>query len=246
MSHKIGWCDETWNPVWGCPNNCRYCYARKIAKRFAKIIGLKEFHYLRAQTNCGHAYGLQEPEFLINELAEFKPTWLESQFIKKFPKKPSRIFVGSMSEIGHWKSSWIKMVLDKIEEYPQHTFQFLTKNPMGYNQFNFSDNFWLGSTITEESDFLKYDDYWGPNIFFASIEPIHGPISDDIIAHFDWIILGLETGNQKGKIIPKFKWIDDIYQACGKNNIPIYMKDNLNHAFPDLVLRKQFPGDTKC
>jgi len=38
--NKIGWCDLTFNPVWGCLNHCEYCYARKIAKRFAgKIVG---------------------------------------------------------------------------------------------------------------------------------------------------------------------------------------------------------------
>lgn len=33
---KIEWCDSTWNPVTGCLHNCEYCYARKIAERFAE------------------------------------------------------------------------------------------------------------------------------------------------------------------------------------------------------------------
>lgn len=33
---KIEWCDRTWNPVTGCLHNCPYCYAKKIAERFAK------------------------------------------------------------------------------------------------------------------------------------------------------------------------------------------------------------------
>jgi protein gp37 len=31
---KIEWADYTWNPVTGCLHGCKYCYARKIAKRF--------------------------------------------------------------------------------------------------------------------------------------------------------------------------------------------------------------------
>lgn len=31
---KIEWCSMTWNPVTGCYNSCKYCYARKIAHRF--------------------------------------------------------------------------------------------------------------------------------------------------------------------------------------------------------------------
>ena len=31
---KIDWCDEVWNPVWGCSFSCPFCYARKFAYRF--------------------------------------------------------------------------------------------------------------------------------------------------------------------------------------------------------------------
>ncbi len=32
---KIDWCDSTWNPVTGCLNECKYCYAKGIANRFS-------------------------------------------------------------------------------------------------------------------------------------------------------------------------------------------------------------------
>lgn len=32
---KIEWADSTWNPVTGCLHGCEYCYARRIANRFA-------------------------------------------------------------------------------------------------------------------------------------------------------------------------------------------------------------------
>ena len=66
---KIDWCDYTWNPVWGCLNKYEYCYARKINNRFKKI----------------------NPDF--------KPEWIESNFNVALPKKESRIFVNSMSDI---------------------------------------------------------------------------------------------------------------------------------------------------
>ena len=33
-NENIEWAACSWNPVTGCEHNCRYCYARDIAKRF--------------------------------------------------------------------------------------------------------------------------------------------------------------------------------------------------------------------
>ena len=43
MKNKIGWCDMTWNPVWGCRNKCEYCYARIFAKRFYRMTAKAEY-----------------------------------------------------------------------------------------------------------------------------------------------------------------------------------------------------------
>ena len=121
--NKIGWCDMTFNPVWGCRNNCPYCYARKIAKRFAENIYNKEVEYHKENYPV---FGWGDKE--IRPIFDFKPVFLESNFNKPFPKKPSRIFVNSMSDIAYWKPEWMKKVLNKIKDYPQHQFLFLTKN----------------------------------------------------------------------------------------------------------------------
>lgn len=36
---KIDRCDSTINCVYGCPNNCEYCYGNVMNKRFRKIMG---------------------------------------------------------------------------------------------------------------------------------------------------------------------------------------------------------------
>ena len=74
---KIEWCDYTWNPAWGCKNLCNYCYARKIARRFGKLKAKKEYEYREI-------YNLKELE---NRLNNFIPTFLITNFHKKFPKK---------------------------------------------------------------------------------------------------------------------------------------------------------------
>lgn len=249
--NKIGWCDFTWNPVWGCQGGCRYCYSKKIAKRFAKQIAEKEIKRRYDGCLASEEFINALTEELADTLKKFQPTWLEYNFRRKFPKKPCRIFVDSMSDICWWDMQWMGRVLKKIAKYPQHTFQFLTRNPLIYDKYDFPQNCWLGWTVTKRSDFLKYCYQCGPlfmqgiqnddNIFFASFEPLHGPLNENIVMSFDWIIIGAETGNRKHKKLPKLTWIDDIYQTCYKHKIPIYFKDSLAKEFPGLVLKKEFP-----
>ena len=228
--NKIGWCDMTFNPVWGCLNHCEYCYARKMAKRF------------------------------YSDLKDFKPTWLEQQFNKSFPKKPQRIFVGSMSEIYYWKKEWMEKVLDKVRQYPQHTFQFLTKFPDIYLRYDFPKNCWLGMTITKEENINKNwirlyratyaftnNRFLDKNTkFYYSIEPLLDSINPESLKGINWVILGSETGNKKGKVIPKLEWITNIVDYCRNNNIPVYLKDSIIKLYPDLAFEypnyHKFPG----
>ena len=238
----------TWNPVWGCLNNCEYCYARGMAKRFGNKMYRKEWEY-RTEHNMEYA----DVYFKLKkslDLDNFKPSFLYSQFNKKFPKKPQRIFVGSMSEIAHWEKRWVRDTLDKILEYPQHKFQFLTKFPKIYAQWYFHPNCWLGTTITKEDDFIKgipYDFIVKGNITFLSIEPILEQIDPNLFneLNINWVIIGAETGNRKGKVIPQPAWIDYIVDYCIKADIPIYLKDSLKDIYP--VEIKEFPnlGDKK-
>lgn len=240
--NKIGWCSMTFNPIWGCLNNCEYCYARRIAKRFYKKIYDLEFNYYAKNTPSWAWTG-----DYLSELRDFKPTFLCSQFDKKFPKKPQKIFVGSMSEIYYWNQKWIVDVIHKIEQYPQHIFQFLTRYPKVYcKTHDFPKNCWLGITITEDDDFDNgtYDflraDLNRNNIKYISFEPLLGSIlSYKLIKYFDWIILGAETGNRKSKVIPKREWIENIVNYCKWNNIPVYLKDSLKNIYPEKI--KMFP-----
>ncbi|MCK4328295.1 DUF5131 family protein [candidate division WOR-3 bacterium] len=247
--NKIGWCDFTFNPVWGCRNHCEYCYARIFANRFYKGTAEKEHRYI-------HKYRINsyiEWKVLENRLKNFKLTFLHSHFDKKFPKKPQRIFVGSMSEIYYWKDEWLEKVLEKVKRYPQHTFQFLTKFPEVYCKvYDFPKNCWLGVTITKDDDFDNgtYDflrsDLNRDNIKYISFEPLFGRIlSYKLIKYFDWVIIGAETGNRKDKVIPKLDWVLEIIRYCEHHKIPVYIKDNLTKYYAECRGYKQFPERVK-
>ena len=238
--NKIGWCSITFNPVWGCKNHCEYCYARGIAKRFGGVRFTEEWKYRTEHNMDATRFKLQNSLDLIN----FKPTFLHSQFEKRLPRKPQRVFVGSMSEIYYWEPEWIEMVIEKVKEYPQHTFQFLTKHPQVYLNYDFPDNCWLGTTITTNidaeyiSNFHKIGVVKG-NIYFYSIEPILCQISPRYLEGVDWVIIGAETGNRKGKVIPNLEWVNDIINYCRKNDISVYVKDSIKGFYPIGI--KEFP-----
>ena len=254
MKNKIGWCDMTWNPVWGCLNNCEYCYARGMAKRFGRDMAEYECWYRWYKMEIAGSYRKRTFINMTEEIRNFKPIFLHSQFDKKFPKKQQRIFVGSMSEIYYWKDSWIEDVIYKINEYPQHTFQFLTKHMEVYAKWVWPKNCILGVTITKQKDFDKqrgsYYFFDGNNKTFFSFEPLLEQINIENFDtrylknhNVDWVIIGAETGNRKDKIIPKKEWIEDIVNYCKKENIPIYIKDSLKEIYP--VEIKEFPMEVK-
>ncbi len=76
-----------------------------------------------------------------------------------------------------------------------------------------------------------------------SLEPLHGPIDLDG-TETDWVIVGAETGNRKGKVIPERAWVDSIAAQCADMGIPVFYKDSARKLFPDLP-PSSFPWDNK-
>ena len=83
---------------------------------------------------------------------------------------------------------------------------------------------------------------------FWSMEPLHEPVDmnqllgctgpfDDIP---DRVIIGAETGNRKGKIVPRREWVTQIMDFCKANGIPVLVKENMRKLYPDL------PRQTYC
>jgi len=216
-NNPIGWTDYTWNPVKGkCPMACPYCYARRIYDRF---------HY--------------DPAIRLDEKELQAPFKL---------KEPSRIFVGSTIELfGNWVwSEWLEKILEVVSQLPQHTFIFLSKCPERYKFFEFPDNCWTGTTITQEDTTKAYriSNAWGSSapVHFYSFEPLHSRIKSGswLFTFLHWVIIGAETGNRKGKIIPKQEWIKELIDAADYDGVPVFLKDNLKPYWHG-ELRQEFP-----
>lgn len=148
-----------------------------------------------------------------------------------FPKKPSKIFVGSTHDIfGEWiPDNWIYFIIKKAEENPQHIFIFLTKNPKRYQNFRFPDNCWLGTTIENNKTISRIKELISikNNILFVSFEPLLEDIIKIKLDNIDWIIIG--ANSNPDAIKPSDGWAKKLIDIAKVLHIPIWVKDNYKY-----------------
>jgi protein gp37 len=202
----IEWTDLSWNPIkTKCRKKCWYCYAWRYYKRFP---------------------GVYHDEPYWDELEAGEP-------IHRYRKKPSRIFVGSMTDVlGDWiPDEMVQGLISVCREAPHHTFQFLTKNPARYLDFDWPKNAWLGATATDHASWnIAAEHLEGlPNIKFISCEPLLGEITTNIACgnFVDWIIVGAMTGMNSAYHQPKTRWVYGLIEEARDYGTPVFLKRNL-------------------
>jgi protein gp37 len=232
----------TFNPVTGCEHRCSYCYGFDLSE--TRLSGIYPWGY--------------EPTL-----------WLD-KFSKKPPKKPCKIFLGSMADVfGDWQwRLWSediegeayypadkvrKMVLDYCKKYPQHTFILLTKNPKGMLDYVFPDNCWTGVTITktEDLDRMHILSRVKCKTKFVSFEPILERLAfsedDEKILKLciDWAIIGTLKGLKKDdyNAIAIREAIDELISGIRLYDIPLFLKDSVFKIIPDMFRFREFPGE---
>lgn len=160
----------------------------------------------------------------------------------------------SMADLfGKWvPDSWIEEVFATCEKAPQHRYLFLTKNPNRYimlankGKLPERENMWYGSTTVGPDEEIYYSAKYNT---FVSVEPIlrdfNGVIDiENMKAGFvRWVIIGAETGNRKGKVVPEKSWIEAITDACDKLHTPVFMKDSLIPIVGEENVRREFPWE---
>jgi protein gp37 len=174
-------------------------------------------------------------------------------------KKPKTIFVCSMADLfGEWvPDEWIRAVFEACSAAPQHRYLFLTKAPDRYQRLaiggmlSTSENIWYGTStpkVTDNAFFSRPSFENGPYYHtFISIEPILERFgmggNFGTVALTDWVIVGAETGNRKGRVIPQKEWIMELAEECAKRDKPIFMKESLRGIMGD-DFRQEFPWET--
>jgi protein gp37 len=215
----IEWCDYTWNPIVGCSPTSAGC-----ANCYAAAISLR----------FGLPWG--KPVFRPDRLDQVGRV-----------KKPGRVFVCSMSDLGHpdVRPEWRDRIVRYMMVNQQHEYIVLTKRPGPWMRA-FGLYAWLGVTVENQEEaerripvLLGIDntDRW-----FVSVEPMLEAVNLSIAAFtgsesvsrlggLKWVIAGPETGPKARPCRPE--WIEAVAHECEVGGVPFFDKRG--------ILRREFP-----
>ena len=198
---KIDWCDYSWNPISGCLHGCKYCYMRRMEKRFPGIMDPK-FHPKR----LSQAKTLKNPSLIF--VGSSGDMW--GDFIP---------------------SEWINKVLEMCKSSDRHIFLFLTKNPRRYAEFPLLPNCWYGTTDdgTErtENNIRDLVNAVSTPRRFVSFEPLLHRRTPDLTG-VQWIIIGADS--TRGAKKPPKEWADTLIALARFAGIPVFVKDNYGYG----------------
>lgn len=203
-STAIEWTDKTWNPTVGCNKvspGCKHCYAEAITKRFTQ-------HFPNGFDFTLHPERINEPR-----------RW----------RKPSRVFVNSMSDLFHERMplDFLQEIFRVMEECPRHVFQVLTKRHERLvdlaPELRWPENVWMGVSV-ERQDYAHRVDFLRQvpaAVRFLSCEPLLGPLKlklEDI----HWVIVGGESGAGHRPI--EKEWIREIRDQTEASGAAFFFK----------------------
>jgi len=210
---KIEWTDTTWNPVTGCTKvsaGCKNCYAERMTKRL-QAMGQSKY-------KNGFAVTLHE------QIVQQPLGW----------KKPSYIFVNSMSDLFHKEvpESFIVKLFETMNKANWHVYQILTKRPDRMDQFQqeypslMQKHIWMGTSVENMTVYKRVVELSFMDnipIKFLSCEPLLGPIHfDERLKMIDWVIAGGESG-PNSRLMEK-GWVEEIQHSCLDYEVPFFFK----------------------
>ena len=206
---SIEWTEQTWNPVTGCTKvspGCKFCYAEKFAARLQSM-GVENYR---------NGFKLTLHPHMLDKPLEWK--------------KPSVIFVNSMSDLFHKDvpDEFIIAVFKTMNKAHWHQFQVLTKRPERVlemnKKLNWTPNIWMGTSV-ENADYMDRIDMLrktSAKIKFLSLEPLLGALPNMNLKKINWVIVGGESGFKARPM--KLEWVLDIQEQCQEAEVPFFFK----------------------
>lgn len=183
---EIAWTDHTINPgIYGCEvvsPGCAHCYAATAAKQ-NELRGMRQYADVSRRVSNDSVVWTGDVRIDFDRI---------TPAFEKLPKrKPKRIFLTSMADIGHKAvpDYFRHRVWEEMEARPHLTFQVLTKRPEVIREFIHEwqlitkkdplPNVWLGVSVEDQE---RADEripilLETPAVMrFLSVEPLLGPV----------------------------------------------------------------------
>lgn len=231
---------RTWNPTTGCDRvspGCDHCYALTMAKRL-KAMGQARYQADGDPRTSGPGFALTLHPESIDEPRHWR--------------KPSVVFVNSMSDLFHAKVPYefVERVWETMAETPRHTYQILTKRPDRMERFvarlverfGVLPNVWCGTSVESQEYVSRAVRLAGvPAVVrFLSVEPLIGPVDlsrafyvvegdgpdalrIDVGANpIDWVIAGGESGH--GARPCELDWLRSLRDQCQEAGVAYFCK----------------------
>jgi protein gp37 len=206
---SIEWTEKTWNPVTGCTKvspGCKFCYAERLAKRL-EAMGVENYRN-------GFELTLHE------KTLDIPLKW----------RKPSVIFVNSMSDLFHSDVpvEFILRVFEVMNNAHWHEYQVLTKRPERVLEMDkilpWARNIWMGTSVenqnyTHRIDVLRKTH---AHLKFLSLEPLLSSLEGLNLKKIDWVIAGGESGFNPRPM--QKEWVISIRDQCGEQDVPFFFK----------------------
>jgi protein gp37 len=144
-------------------------------------------------------------------------------------RKPSRVFVNSMSDLFHERmpASFLKEVFRVMKESPRHVFQILTKRHERLlelaPELDWPDNVWMGVSVENQAytHRIEYLRRTPAAVRFLSCEPLLGPLQLDL-EDIHWVIAGGESG--AGHRHMEIEWVRSIHEQSKAAGVAFFFK----------------------
>ncbi len=220
----IEYLDWTWSPLVGCSGvGCaalNVCWAKYMKKR-----NLNGCPVCTAFKPHSHFERLDQP------LRLKKPSLIGACYSADFWDKGF-----------HWTDR--QAVFNVVAQAKQHWFINLSKQTQNIDQKEFPINWIQGASICTEADMYRVKDlsFSGAKHLCLSIEPLYEDLENLSLQNIEWVIIG---GQTKPTRLPEKEWVDNIIFTARKENIPIFIKNNLDslgfnlHEFPTWINRNK-------
>jgi protein gp37/ParB-like chromosome segregation protein Spo0J len=222
----IEWARWSHNTVTGCLHNCPYCYARDIAEKW----------YPQKFVPVFHAHRLAGPGSVqVPPQAQRDPSY-------------RNVFANSMSDLfGQWvPKAWIEATIEMARRNPQWNFLTLTKFPQRAVEFEFPDNWWIGTTVDAQSRVENAEKAFAKircKTKWLSLEPLLEPLRFEHLELFQWVVIGgASSSSQTPEWYPPFRWVAQLTLDATNANCRVYHKTNV--GFADCIRLREFPWVT--